>query len=178
LIAAGLVLYPPGGSAEALEQEIVVLQEQIKNGRVRLQKTQVQASSVEKGRSEADEFLKTNFVARREVPSTLLTELIRIAKQAKIKDHGNAYGIEKIDGSENLSMLTITANFEGSYSNLLDYVKQVDRSNSFLIIESLNAAPQLGSGVLTVALKMEAFVRDDGMPIEVATSPTPAEAAK
>ena len=178
LIAAGLVLYPPGGSAEALEQEIVVLQEQIKNGRVRLQKTQVQASSVEKGRSEADEFLKTNFVARRELPSTLLTELIRIAKQAKIKDHGNTYGIEKIDGSENLSMLTITANFEGSYSNLLDYVKQVDRSNSFLIIESLNAAPQLGSGVLTVALKMEAFVRDDGMPIEVATSPTPAEAAK
>jgi len=178
LIAAGLVLYPPGGSAEALEQEIVVLQEQIKTGRVRLQKTQVQASSVEKGRSEADEFLKTNFVARREVPSTLLTELIRIANQAKIKDHGNTYGIEKIDGSDNLSMLTITANFEGSYSNLLDYVKQVDRSKSFLIIESLNAAPQLGSGVLTVALKMEAFVRDDGMPIEVATSPTTAEAAK
>jgi len=178
LIAAGLVLYPPGGSAEALEQEIVSLQAQVAKGRLRLQKTQVQASSVEKGRSEADEFLKTNFVPRREVPSTLLAELVRIAEKTRIKDHGNTYGIEKIDGSENLSMLTITANFEGTFANLLEYVRQVDRSGSFLIIESLNAAPQPGSNMLTVALKMEAFVREDGMPIEVAVSPNPAEAAK
>jgi len=33
-----------------------------------------------------------------------------------------------------------------------------------------NAAPQPGSNMLTVALKMEAFVREDGMPIEVAVS--------
>jgi len=174
LVAAGLVLYPPGGSAEALEQEIVGLQAQVKNGRVRVDKTRIQASSVEKGRSEADEFLKSYFVPRRELPSTLLAELNELSDKAKIKDPGTNYVIEKIDGSENLSMVTITANFTGTYRNLLDFVRQVDRSGSFLIIESLNATPQPNSNILTIAMKMEAFMRDDGAPIEIAA----AEAAK
>ena len=168
LIGAGLVLYPPGGSAEALEQELVTLQTQVATARVRLEKTRVQASSVEKGRSEADEFLKSQFVPRREMTSTFLAELNQIADKAKIKDRGSGYIIEKIDGSDNLIMATITANFEGTYRNLLDFVRQVDRAQSFLIIESLNATPQQGSNLLTVAMKLEAFVRDDGTPIELA----------
>ena len=178
LIAAGLELYPPGGSAEALEQEIVTLQTQVANGRVRVEKTRTQASSVEEGRSQADEFLKTYFVPRRELPSTLLQELNRIANQTKIKDRGSNYTIQPIDGSDNLNMVTISVNFEGTYRNLLDFVRQVDRAASFLIIESLNAAPQPNSNTLTVAMKLEGFVRDDGTAIELATSPANAEAAK
>lgn len=172
LIAAGLVLYPPGGSAESLEQQLITLQTEVAAGRVRLERTRTQASSVEKGRSEADEFLKTYFVPRRELPSTLLAELNQIADRAMIRDRGSAYIIEKIEGSDNLNMLTITANFEGTYRNLLDFVRQVDRSENFLIIESLNAAPQPNSNMLTVAMKMEAFVRDDGMPLELASGET------
>ena len=178
LIAAGLVLYPPGGSAESLEQQIVTLQTQVATGRVRVEKTRVQASSVEKGRSEADEFLKTYFVPRRELPSTLLAELNQIAEKTKIKDRGSNYTIQQIDGSDDLNMVTISVNFEGTYRNLLDFVRHVDRAESFLIIESLNATPQPNSNMLTVAMKMEGFVRDDGTPIELAASPNTAEAAK
>lgn len=169
LVAAGLVLYPPGGSAEALEQQLVTLQAQVMQARARLERSRAQAESVERGRREGDQFLKQYFVARRELPSTLLAELNRMADQARIRDRGSAYSIEKIEGSETLNMLTISANFECTYRQLLDFVRQVDRAQSFLIIESLSAAPQPNSNLLTVAMKLDAFVRDDAMPLELAS---------
>ena len=164
LVAAGLVLYPPGGSAEALEQDLVQLQAQLKQSKTRLEETKRHADAVAKGRGAADEFLARYFVPRRSAPTALLTELNQIAQRAGIKDRGNQFSADIIDGSEELGMLTITANFEGTYRNLLNFVREIDRSSSLLIIESLNATPQQGSNVLTVAIKMESFIREDGSP--------------
>jgi len=162
LIAAGLVLYPPGGSAEALDQELVSLQSQVGQAKARLEESKKHVGAIEKGRGAADEFLETYFLPRREAPSALLTELNQIAQRAGITDRGNSFAIDLIDGSETLGMDTITANFEGTYSNLMRFVREVDRSPKLLIIESLNAAPQQGSNILTVSIKMEAFIREDG----------------
>ncbi len=168
LAAAALVLYPPGGSAEALEEDLVRLQSQVRQAKTRLDETKQHATAVEKGRGAADEFLSKYFVTRRTVPSTMLTELNQIAQRAGIKDRGNAFSIDLIDGSETLGMVTITANFEGTYRNLLSFVREIDRSSSLLIIESLNATPQQGTSILTVAIKMEAFIREDA-PLQVAS---------
>ncbi len=162
LVAAGLVLYPPGGSAETLEQDMVRLLAQIKQGKTRLEETKKHAEAVEKGRGAADEFLTKYFIPRRSAPTALLTELNQIAQRAGIKDRGNNFSADLIDGSEALGMVTITANFEGTYANLLNFVREIDRSSSLLIIESLNAAPQQGSNVLSVAVKMESFIKEDG----------------
>jgi hypothetical protein len=67
-----------------------------------------------------------------------------------------------VEGSDTLSMLTITANYEGAYADLLHFVHEVDRSPRLLIIESLNAAPLQGGGQLSVSIKLESFVREDG----------------
>jgi Tfp pilus assembly protein PilO len=162
LVAAGLVLYPPGGSAEALEQSLAQLQVQLKQSKTHLEETRQHALAVEKGRGAEEEFLKKYFVPRRSAPTALLTELTQIAQRAGIKDRGNAFSADLIDGSDSLGMLTITVNFEGTYANLLNFVREIDRSSSLLIIESLNAAPQQGSNILTVAIKMEAFIKEDG----------------
>jgi hypothetical protein len=169
LIAAYLVLYPPGGSQEALEQDLVRLQAQVKQTKARMEETRQHALAVQKGRTDADQFLTQYFMPRRIAPTMLLTELNQIAKKAGIQDRGNAFSIDLIDGSETLGMVTITANFEGTYRNLLNFVREIDRSPSLLIIESLNAAPQQGSNNLLVAIKMEAFIREDGsLPEQVA----------
>ena len=39
-------------------------------------------------------------------------------------------------------MMSITANYEGTYANLMRFVHELDRSPRLLIIEALNAAPQ------------------------------------
>ena len=144
LFAACLVLYPPGGSQEALEEDLVRLQRQVKQAKARMEETRQHALAVQKGRTDADQFLTQYFIPRRVAPTMLLTELRDITKRAGIQDRGNAFSIDLIEGSDTLGMLTITANFEGTYRNLLNFVREIDRSPSLLIIESLNAAPQPG----------------------------------
>jgi Tfp pilus assembly protein PilO len=58
--------------------------------------------------------------------------------------------------------MTITANYEGSYANLMRFIHEIDRSPRLLIIEALNAAPQQGSGILNISMKIDTFVREDG----------------
>lgn len=170
LVGAWMVLYPPGGSEETLNEELVGLQSRVLKTKSQLDEARKHALAIEKGRGSAEEFLNRYFVTRRAVPTTLLTELDEIARRAGIKDRGNNFGAELIEGSETLGMVIITANFEGTYRNLLNFVREIDRSPSLLIIESLNAAPQQGSNMLNVTVKMEAFIREDG-PLQVAQEP-------
>jgi hypothetical protein len=71
--------------------------------------------------------------------------------------------VEPIEGSDDLAMMIITGNYEGTYADLMEFINRLDRSSRLLIIESLNATPQQGgAGVLTVNMKLDAFVRHDG----------------
>jgi hypothetical protein len=59
-------------------------------------------------------------------------------------------------------MISITAGYEGKYEDLMQLVHRIDQSKNLLILESLSAAPQANSDTLTVSLKLDTFVRDDG----------------
>jgi hypothetical protein len=88
---------------------------------------------------------------------------------SKIKGKGWSSTFTPIDGSDTLSMMSITAAYEGEYGDLLHFVHEIDKSPSLMIIESLSAAPQTGSKLLSIALKLDTFVREDaGLPQAVA----------
>jgi len=161
LIGAGLVVFPPGGSAEDLERQLASLQSQVAQKHVLLEQTRKHAASVEKGRADGDQFLGDYFLARRGAYTALLTELDAAAKASGIKPKETAYSTDLIDGSDTLSMMVITANFEGSYPNLMNFVHAIDTSPRLLIIDSLTAAPVQGSSQLNVSVKMDTFVRED-----------------
>jgi hypothetical protein len=161
LIAAGLLLYPPGGSAEDLEKELASLQSQATTKRALLEKTRQHVAAVELGRAEGDQFLGTYFLTRRAAAEMMLTQLGSAAAGSKIKEKERSISIEPIDGSDTLSMMSIVASYEGEYSDLLHFVHEIDRGSSLMIIESLNAAPQAGSRILSVSMKLDTFVRDD-----------------
>jgi Tfp pilus assembly protein PilO len=162
LVAAAFIVFPPGGSADSMERQLATLQSQVTSQRAQLVRTREHAAAVEKGRSEGDEFLGDYFLSRRTAYSTLLSELVEAADQSKIKPKEHAYSTEPIEGSDALSMMTITANYEGSYANLMRFIHEIDRSPRLLIIEALNAAPQQGSGILNISMKIDTFVREDG----------------
>ena len=161
LIAAGLVLFPPGGSADDLEREFAALQSQIMQKRTLLEHSRLNVAAIEKARGEGDHFLNDYFLSRRIADSTLLSELNAAASKAQIKARDSAQTTEYIEGSDSLSMMTISANYEGTYRNLLNFIGEVDHSDRLLIIESMSAAPQQGSNILTVSMKIDAFIRDD-----------------
>lgn len=162
-IAAGwILLYPPGGSATELEQQLAALQAQTAAKRTLLTSTRQHVAAVEQGRNEGEQFLNQYFLARRTAYSTLLSELVAAADEAKIKPKEHAYSTEPIEGSDNLSMMSISANYEGTYANLMQFVHEIDRSPRLLIIEGLNAAPQATGGTLNISMKIDTFVREDG----------------
>jgi Tfp pilus assembly protein PilO len=161
LIAAGLVLFPPGGSAEELERQRATLIGQVRTLRERVELIKQHADAVEKGRAEGDQFLSQYFLANRTAFSTLLSELESAAKQSQIKPRDNAFSMEPVEGSDTLSMMSITAGFEGKYADLMRFVHAIDQSQRLLIIESLTAAPQQNSDILSVSMKLNTFVRED-----------------
>jgi type IV pilus assembly protein PilO len=163
LIAAGILLFPPGGSAEDLERQMASLQGQASTKRALVEKTRANLKAVELGRNEGDRFLSTYFLPSRARSEMLLSELGDAAKDSKIKAKETSVSIEPIDGSDTLSMMSIVANYEGTYADLLHFVHEIDRSSSLMIIESLNAAPLAGTNLLSVSMKLDTFVRDDAV---------------
>jgi hypothetical protein len=161
VIAAGLLLFPPGGSADDLEREVAALQPQVMQKRALLERSRLNVTAIEKARGEGDQFLDDYFLTRRIADSTLLSELTAAANKAQIKERDSAKTTEFIEGSDSLSMMTITANYEGTYRNLVSFIGELDRSKQLLIIESMTAAPQQGSNTLTVSMKIDAFIRDE-----------------
>jgi hypothetical protein len=161
--AAWIATHPPGGSAEDLKQQLGILETQVAAKRALLASTRQHVTAVAQGRAEGDKFLSEYFLARRTAYSTLLTELVAAADEAMIKPKEHAYSTEPIEGSDTLSMMSISANYEGTYANLMRFVHELDRSPRLLIIEALNAAPQATGGTLNISMKIDTFVREDGL---------------
>ena len=102
-----------------------------------------------------------------------------IAKDAGITYQPTTWNIEAIEGSDTLAMMTINAGCQGTYAALSKFVNLVDKSPRFLIIESMVAAPQQTGQVLNVTVKVDTFVKDEGLGAapEEAGETAPANAA-
>src|SRR5258708_40376948 len=73
LIAAALMLWPIGGSAEDLERERVRLLAQVRTQQATLERSRQNAAAVEKARTEGDGFLGEYFLTPRTAYSTLIS---------------------------------------------------------------------------------------------------------
>lgn len=65
-------------------------------------------------------------------------------------------------------MMTIVANYEGTYTDTMKFVNQLDKSPRFLIIDSMVAAPQTGGAVLNVTIKLNTFVKEEAATLAAA----------
>src|SRR4029079_11998839 len=100
LIAAGLVLFPPGGSSDYRERELATLQSQAVQKRALLERTRLNVTAIEQAREEGNQFLDDYFMARRTADSALLQELTAAAAKAQIKERDRAQTTEFIEGSD------------------------------------------------------------------------------
>jgi hypothetical protein len=162
LVAAYFVVRPIGGSAQELSQQALETHSQIRQQQGVLDRARVLVSKIESGRGEGDQFMTSYFLPRRPAYSIIVAELNDLASQAKITPRDSAWAPEPVEGSDTLDMLQISANFEGTYPDLIHFINLLDKSNRLLIIESFNATPQQTGGRLNVMLKLDAFVQEDG----------------
>jgi hypothetical protein len=70
-------------------------------------------------------------------------------------------------------MVSITAGYEGSYADLLHFLRELDKANRLVIIESLAASPQQGTGVLNISLRLNTFIRETPVAAQLAALTQP-----
>lgn len=172
LVAAAVTFQPWGASARDLEREAIALRGQIRQQKTALDRTKAILKKVEIARGEGDRFVDKYLLGQRSMASTLAAELERTARKAGIRQKDTTFSFEPVEGSEELTKAVVTSTYEGTYTDLMQFLNQIDRSDRLLIIESLNAAPQqqVGGGVLGVTLKLNSIVREGGPPPEEETA--------
>lgn len=160
--AAWFVFHPPGGSLEDLQAQIVTTRQQMMARQQSIERLRHTSDKTARARQAGDEFLNQYFLPRQHAYSLLEIELGAAAKAAGIHAKDRTFSYEPVEGSDTLGMLTITANFEGTYADLVNFVNQLDRAKRLVIVESLQAQPIQGSTVLAITMKLDAFFRFEG----------------
>lgn len=160
LVAGWFVYMPFGGSAQEMEGQLSGLRAQAKERRMSLDRTKKLTSNMDRGRTEGDQFVATYFLSRPTTYSTVVDELSGMAKRAgvRVKEHG--FVEDPVEGSDELSMLSVNGNYEGTYADLLHFLREVDKAPRLVTIESLSASPQQGSGVLSINMRANTFIRE------------------
>ena len=160
LLAGWFVWQTPGGSAGDLETQISASGAQVQRSAANLTRLRALVKKVETARKDQEQFVAHYFIDRRTASSSILTELTQAAAHSGLTPKEHGFSFEPVDGSDVFTMMTITANYEGRYSDLRQFISALDRSERFLIIEDVTAAPQQEPGKLTARFKINAFVRD------------------
>jgi type IV pilus assembly protein PilO len=162
LVAAGYAFNVFGSSPEALNQALVSAEARLQADQARLTRSRMLTANIGRGKTESDTFLTSYFTSRRNTYSTIISEITETAKTAGMKtQEGTIAPLDPIEGSDDLSMMTISINFEGSFAQFVKFVNLLDRSPRFLIIESMQVAPQPKGDVLNTNLKLHVFVKED-----------------
>jgi Tfp pilus assembly protein PilO len=161
LVAAGFAFHLFDASPEALEQELAATLSQQQSEQARLIRSRALVANVDRGKSDGEKFLASYMATRQFAYSTIISELTDTAKTAGMDKATSTITLNPIPGSEDLDMMSITLSVEGKYSQLVKFINLLDRSQRFLIIESLTVTPRAKSDILTVNVKLDTFVKDD-----------------
>jgi type IV pilus assembly protein PilO len=164
-VAAALALFRPWEeSPEEMEQRLGRLRAQVQQQTRSVERLEKLVEKARQAREEGDAFIAEYFMDRQTASSAIVSELKDSAAQAGVKQEEHTFTFEPVDGSDAISMMTVSGNYEGRYEDLLKFINLLDRSPRFLILDTLTAAPERTAGLLTMNFKMNAFVMEGKAP--------------
>lgn len=150
----------PLSNREAEQQALTAnLIQQVAAKRESVERLRVAKAKVDGAVDSGDAILAELTFEHQTTFSELLTEIGAAARDAGIEVRETNYESDTIEGNDEYGMVTISANFRGSYESLVKLLHHLDRSPKFLIVERLGAAPR-DDGQLAVSMRIDAFVRD------------------
>jgi len=178
LLLNGVAFYfyfdPPGGT----QQDLAAQDEQIRNHiaamNVQGARLKLMASRVETGSNQISDFQKAYFLPKRLAYGSVIEEVQRIAKVSGLQERDIGFSEEPIEGTADLSLLNMKANYEGSYASLVRFLYETDRSPMLLMLYSLTAAPEK-SGDIAADIRFQAVIRDQPPAEAPAAQITPAK---
>ena len=161
----GIALYfyldPPGGTRQDLMQEGLAVKNQIWSTRSMAGRLRNVAYKVQLGSSESKDFEDKYFLRKRVAYEAVLAEIQRMAGASGLHERDAVYTEEPIEGTADLSILNSTANYEGTYDNLMRFLYEVDESPMLLMLDNLQVAPQQKSGQINTSIRFQTIVVDE-----------------
>lgn len=160
----GIALYfyldPPGGSRADLAAEGQQVRNEIaitRSGAVRLRNV---ADKVQLGSTESADFETKYFLPKRVAYEAVIAEIQRMAAASGLRERDAVFAEEPIEGTADLTLLTNTANYEGTYDNLMRFLFEVDKSPMLLMLDNLQAAPQQKGGQISTSIRFQTIVQE------------------
>ena len=163
ILAVYFYIAPPGGSRRDLTAQDTSIRHESQIRLVAANRLKVVSQKVQIGGEQTNRFAQQYFLPNRMAFAVLVGELLRMSTVAALREGQRTYSQEPIEGSEDLNLLTINANYSGTYGSLMTFLNEVDHSGQLLILDTLSATPlQEGTGILNVTMRFLAVVKDDG----------------
>jgi hypothetical protein len=160
----GIALYfyldPPGGTRAELTQQEAEIRGQIQAVMSQGNRVRLMASRVQTGSDQCANFEQQYFLNQRVAYGTVIEEIQRMAGISGLQERDAVYSEEPIEGTADLSLLNITANYEGSYASLIRFLYETDRSPMLLMLDALTASPQQKNGQISVAIRYQVVIRE------------------
>jgi hypothetical protein len=160
LVALYFYVFPPGGTRQDLEQESTQVHTQIRAEQTQAAKSRGLAAHVQTASEQASAFSGKYFLPRRTAYVTVLEEIQRLAKASGIQERDAALSEEPIEGTADLTLLNITASYEGTNTDLMKFLNEADRSPMLLILDMLQTSPQQRNSQLNTSIRFQAIVRE------------------
>ncbi|HZQ55326.1 MAG TPA: hypothetical protein VFB14_24220 [Bryobacteraceae bacterium] len=163
LNAAALFLYifPPGGTRRQLAEESLQIRNRIAAARAQTVRLKTVSGKVQTGSAETSQFEGKYILPKRVAYEEVIAEIQRMAKAAGLQERDAVFTEEPIEGTADLSLLNITANYQGSYDNLMHFLHEADRSPMLLILDNVQAAPQQKGGQINTSIRFQAVIREN-----------------
>lgn len=161
LVALFFYLDPPGGSRRELLAESQQVRSEISATGANSVRLQNIAGKVQTGASEGASFEAKYFLPKRVAYDAVISEIQRMATASGLQEREAVFSEEPVEGSADLTILNITANFQGSYANLMRFLYESDRSPMLLMLDTLQASPQQKGGVIDTSIRFQEIIREE-----------------
>lgn len=173
LNVAALYVYldPPGGSQQELAEQDAQIRSQIAAANSQDSRLRMMASRVESGSNQITDFEKKYFLPNRLAYSDVIEEIQRMAKASGLQERDAGFSQEPIEGTDDLTLLNIKANFEGAYPSLMRFLYETDHSPMLLMLDSLTAAPEQKNGQISADIRFQAVIQDSGAVLAPVSAP-------
>jgi Tfp pilus assembly protein PilO len=155
------IVKPPGGSREDLSQARLEAKRRLKLAGGQLLRLRAVSDHVKTGTTQVSEFEAHYVLVERTAYAQILEEIARIAQATGIEEDDAVFTEEPIEGTADLSVLNMTANYRGSYEKFMRFLHEVDLSPTLLILDNLQASPREKSGEIRTSIRFQAIVRED-----------------
>ncbi len=120
-----------------LQKEIETLDLQIKNSQKGLKDRERIASQLERFEGDKSELLMTHLVKRDEGYSEIQGKLNSILKKSGVKYTSIRYNLNP-DVQAGLNAVSITVPVSGNYTNVVDFIRELETSDTFFLITAIN----------------------------------------